>query len=337
MASESKTSLFRKGALTLEGVHPVSRRYQDLLGQLAEAAADDDITVFLAGETGTGKTMIAQAVHNASSRKGKTFLPFDASSEESTIMRSTLFGHEKEAYTGADSKTNGVFQDARGGTLFLDEITDLSWELQGAIRHAVDYRMVRRAGGTRPEPVDVRLVCATNVPLARIEKETGVWREDLFMRLRQAVFEMPPLREVTEEIPGIVKSLVEERTIGRGKPKVEVSDRAIAALLQYPWPGNIRELKHTVRTALVRARNGVLLASDLRFRSKGWTGGADRRTMRERSDEWAYQVWLQCERNWAEAARILDVHTQTLREHVARWEKRSSAIGSEDEQERQSA
>ncbi len=334
MACESKTNLFRKGVLTLEGIVPASRRYQDLLGELAEAAADDDITVFLAGETGTGKTMIAQGVHNASPRKGKIFLPFDASSEQSTIMRGTLFGHEKEAYTGADSKTDGVFQEAKGGTLFLDEIADLDWELQGAIRHAVDYRQVRRAGGTRPEAVNVRLVCATNVPLARLEKETDRWREDLFMRLRQAVFVMPPLREVTEEIPGIVKALVEQRTIGRGKPAVEVSDRAMAALLQYPWPGNIRELKHTVRTALVRAREGVLHASDLRFRSAGWSGRADRRTMRERSDEWACHVWLQCERNWTEAGRILDVHPQTLREHVARWEERCRAIGTQDAQER---
>ncbi len=320
MAHESKTDLFRKGLLTIGGICPVSNPWKNLLARLTRAAGDDDITVFLSGETGVGKTMLAQGIHNASPRAKGPFVHFDASTEEPTVMRGTLFGHEKSAYTGADAKSDGIFHAAKGGTLFIDEVTDLSWDLQGALRHAVDYQQVRRLGGTKMEGVEVRIICATNVPLEQIKKEESRFRRDLFMRLRQAVFQVPPLRTVPEEIPAIVTEVVEEWRIARGKAAVRVSDEALSTLVDYPWPGNVRELKLAVRTALVECRDGVLRESDLRLDPIEPGMPIDPRTMEERTHEWAIQVWQACGENVKEASRILDIHPNTMRKHVQQYE-----------------
>ncbi|GEM_PF-3534526 len=324
MVTESKTSLYRQGKVTFERLQPASAAYAGFLHDLQQSAAED-VAILLVGETGTGKTMLAQAVHNASPRRERPFVPFDVSTEEPTVMRGTLFGHARGAYTGADRESEGVFEAADGGTVFLDEVTDLTWELQGALRHACDYHEVRRVGAVQRASVDVRLVCATNVPLAEIDARADRFRKDLFMRLRQAVFEVPPLRSLPEEIPALARRILEERTIGRGRPAIELSHPAIAALLAYPWPGNVRELKNVLRRALVRCTEGVLRPEHLRLGSVAIPVSADRRSMRARTHDWAIQTWLACDRNVKEASGILEIHPQTLRDHVRQWEEEHGA------------
>ncbi len=270
--------------------------------------------------------MLAQGVHNASRRAKKPFVHYDCSIDEPTVVRSALFGHEKEAFTGADSRTDGAFHEAKGGTLFIDELTDLSWDLQGALRHAVDYQQVRRLGGTKLESVDVRIVCATNVLLERIAKEENRWRKDLFMRLRQAVFQVPPLRTVPEEIPALVTAVVDEWCIARRKSTVTVTEEALATLVDHPWPGNVRELKLALRSALVDCREGVLRASDLHLDPIESEVPIDPRTMRERTHQWAIQVWKACGENVKEAARILDIHPNSMRKHVCQYKEAHPAI-----------
>jgi transcriptional regulator with GAF, ATPase, and Fis domain len=218
-----------------------------------DRAATKDVTILLEGESGTGKEVLAEAIHGASSRRGQPFVVFDCSAVPESLMESELVGHERGAFTGATSARPGRFEEADGGTLFLDELGELPLELQPKLLRALERREVRRVGGTRTVPVDVRIIAATNRDLAK-EVNRGTFREDLYYRLAVLPIRVVPLRERPEDLPLLVERFVRRacrdeparghRVLGGITP---ATWRALAAC---PWRGNVRELRNLVERCL---------------------------------------------------------------------------------------
>ena len=224
--------------------------------------APSDVTLTLIGETGTGKDVLARAVHDASRRARGPFVVFDCGAVAPTLMESELFGHEKGSFTGAHAEHEGAFERAAGGTLFLDEIGELPLDLQPRLLRALDNRSVRRVGGTRDRQVDVRIVAATNRDLAAFVA-TKQFRQDLYFRLAAAIVMLPPLRERLDDLPLLAPRLLQD--LGRGD--VVVTETAYTSLRAHSWPGNVRELKNVLACALafVEPGQGALEPRHLRF------------------------------------------------------------------------
>jgi len=220
-----------------------------LLGRVAPT----DVTVLVEGETGTGKELVAQALHEKSKRAGGPFVVLDCASVTANLLESELFGHERGAFTGASERRIGRLEEADGGTLFIDELGELPLELQPKLLRVLERREVRRLGGRQVIPVDVRVVAATNRDLARDVNE-GTFREDLYYRLAVVRVRVPPLRERREDIPGLVEQFV-RRALPRDTPRAEallgsLSPKTRERLTRHPWPGNVRELRNVVERSL---------------------------------------------------------------------------------------
>jgi transcriptional regulator with PAS, ATPase and Fis domain len=222
--------------------------------------ARTDVTLTLMGETGTGKDVAANAVHEASARADAPFVVFDCGAVSPNLVESELFGHERGSFTGAHAEHEGAFERARGGTLFLDEIGELPLDLQPRLLRALDNRCIRRVGGARDRATDVRIVAATNRDLASLV-EAKSFRQDLYFRLAAAVVQLPPLRERLEDLPLLVPQLLAD--LGRGF--VHVPDVTYQQLAAHRWPGNVRELKNVLAYALAFSDAGVLEPATLRF------------------------------------------------------------------------
>jgi len=214
------------------------------LFELVERVAASEATVLIAGETGSGKEGVADAIHERSSRAKGPFIVLDCSSIPAQLFEDQLFGHEAGAFTGATRASTGVFEAAHGGTLFLDEIGELPLELQAKLLRAVETRTIRRVGGTKPIHCDVRVLAATNRDLA-VEVNRGTFRADLYFRLAVAKLAVPPLRDRREDIPLLVEHFVDQ--LGGQRPPPEFLTWA----LSQPWPGNVRELRNAVERATV--------------------------------------------------------------------------------------
>src|SRR5216117_2853075 len=216
--------------------------------------ADSPLTVLVEGETGTGKELVARAIHRLSSRREKPFVAVDCGAIPDTLIESELFGYEKGAFTGAHQRKAGQFQLAEGGTLFLDEIVNLPLATQAKLLRALQERQVQLLGGKRAVPVDVRIVAASNVPLER-EVRAGRFRQDVYYRLNEFGITLPPLRE-RDDILHLANEFLPEAGMELGRPCRKISDAAAQVLLRYHWPGNVRELRNVIRRA-------ILLASDV--------------------------------------------------------------------------
>ena len=224
-----------------------ARRLFSLLEQVASA----DVTVLLLGESGVGKDLAAQAIHEAGPRAAAPFVVFDCGAAAASVIESELFGHERGAFAGALERRNGAFQEAHGGTLFLDEIGELPRELQSKLLRAIDRREVRPVGADRPRAVDVRIISATNRDL-KLEVNSGAFREDLFYRLNAFPVVVPPLRERADDIP-LLADHFWRAFIGDDGSGIPAS--LLPELTEYRWPGNVRELRHRVeQLALLRPR-----------------------------------------------------------------------------------
>jgi two-component system, NtrC family, response regulator HydG len=221
----------------------VSSAMQELFG-LLERFARTQCSVTLLGETGTGKDVIAHALHSQSDRAGGPFVVFDCGAVAANLAESELLGHERGAFTGAVSAHAGAFERANGGTLFLDEIGDLPLDLQPRLLRVLEARRVRRVGGTKDRPLDVRIICATHRDL-RAAVTAGQFRQDLYFRLAAAVVAVPPLRDRLEDLPLLANGLLED--LGYGHLKVDES--LLKALRAHGWPGNVRELKNALACA----------------------------------------------------------------------------------------
>jgi two-component system nitrogen regulation response regulator GlnG len=217
--------------------------------------ADSAFTVLIEGETGTGKELVARAIHELSARRGQPFVALDCGAIPETLIESELFGYEKGAFTGAARRKEGHFQLADGGTLFLDEIANVPLVIQSKLLRVLQERRIHRLGGTNAVPVNARIIVASNVPLDR-EIRAGRFRQDLYYRLTEFVIVVPPLRDRREDIGDLAKRFMAEASAELRRPVLGISDEALARLLDYPWPGNVRQLRNVIRRAM-------LLSSDL--------------------------------------------------------------------------
>jgi DNA-binding NtrC family response regulator len=240
-----------------------SRAMHDVIS-LVQRIAGLSATVLVLGESGTGKELVARLIHRESERPDGPFIPVNLSAIPRDLVESTLFGHEKGAFTGAVRQQLGKFELAAGGTLFLDEIGDLRLELQGKLLRAVQEGEIERVGGARPIATDFRLIAATNVDLERAVKE-GRFREDLYYRLNVIPVRMPPLRERIEDIPDLVSCFVRRYATRFRRPVRGVSPPAMALLQSHWWPGNIRELENLIERLVAITDKEWLTDEDLPF------------------------------------------------------------------------
>jgi transcriptional regulator with PAS, ATPase and Fis domain len=224
----------------------------------ARLVAGQDSPVLLTGETGSGKEIIANFIHQQSSRKNGPLIKVNCGAIPDTLLDSELFGHEKGAFTGAENRKIGRFERADGGTIFLDEIAELSLPAQVRMLRVLQYKIIERVGGTEAIPVDVRIIAATHRDLEELAA-SGQFREDLWFRLNVFPVRIPPLRSRKEDIPDLVNYFIEKKSLElkrQGKPPL--SPDAMERLNAYEWPGNVRELENVVERELILSRGGML-------------------------------------------------------------------------------
>jgi DNA-binding NtrC family response regulator len=232
-----------------------------LLEQLAVAAPTRS-TVLLLGESGTGKDLMAQALHRNSTRRREIFFPINCAALSPTLLESELFGHEKGAFTGASDRRAGKLELADKGTLFLDEIGEMPLDMQVKLLRFLETREFMRVGGGRLLKLDVRIIAATNRELNQAVEE-GKFRKDLYFRLKVVTFQIPPLRERKEDIPLLVGTFLKVFAEEHGKPILQVAPEAMEALAHYPWPGNVRELRNLMENFVLFARGDILQRENL--------------------------------------------------------------------------
>jgi two-component system nitrogen regulation response regulator GlnG len=232
----------------------MQRVYKDI-GRVA----GDDVNILIVGESGTGKELVARALFHHSTRSRGPFLAINAAAIPETLLESELFGHERGAFTGADRKRLGKFEQANNGTLFLDEIGDMSMATQAKVLRVLQDGRFERVGGNETIHTDVRVIAATNQNMERLIEE-GRFRQDLYYRLKVFTIELPPLRERLEDLPELLDHFVKLYNRELGKQVQSVAADVVAMLSQYTWPGNVRELQSAVKYALVRACGNVLTA-----------------------------------------------------------------------------
>src|SRR5256886_905681 len=232
--------------------------------QLAALAAKSDVPVVLLGETGTGKTLLAHAIHNSSTRAGQPFIAFNASAISDTLLESQLFGHERGAFTGAQQSVKGKFELADDGTLFLDEISEMSPLAQVKILRVLEYGEFERLGSERMLTSNARIICASNCSL-RERVRHGKFREDLYQRLNGLTLLIPPLRERLQELPALIAAELKAAGLKEGKNITAIHPEAMEKLLHHEWRGNLRELSHTVRAMTLFCNGSVILPEHVVF------------------------------------------------------------------------
>jgi transcriptional regulator with GAF, ATPase, and Fis domain len=287
-----------------------------VLGQVEQVAATD-ANVLLVGETGTGKEMIASAIHELSLRGSRPMVKVSCAAIPETLIESELFGREKGAYTGALSRQIGRFELAHGSTLFLDEIGELPLEVQVKLLRVLEERQIARLGSSKSIAVDLRIIAATNRDLHKAVREQK-FRDDLFYRLNVFPIHTPALRERPEDIPLLVQSFVQEFAASFGKHIENVDQTCIAALQRYPWPGNIRELRNAVERSMILATGPLLQINppsdypDLAGAGLSYVD-AEREHVRDVLEMTGWRI-----RGKGGAAEILGVKPTTLDSRIAR-------------------
>lgn len=234
------------------------------LFELIEQVAMVDSPVLLHGETGTGKELVARAIHALSERSTGPFVPINCGAFTDTLLESELFGHESGAFTGARKAKKGRLEMAQGGTLFLDEVGEIPLKMQVDLLRILEEKTLTRVGGTAEIPVDFRLICATHRDLAK-EIERGAFRQDFYYRLNVIEVEIPPLHARTDDIPELAHHFLDRVCKETNKPVAGIQPQAIDALKSYPWPGNVRELENAIERAVVLAKGRYLGRDDFAF------------------------------------------------------------------------
>jgi DNA-binding NtrC family response regulator len=232
--------------------------------ELSKMAAKSDVPIVLLGETGTGKTLLAHAIHNSSARVHGPFISFNASAMSDTLLESQLFGHEKGAFTGAQQTVKGKFELANGGTIFLDEISDMSPLAQVKVLRVLEYGEFERLGSERMLKTDARIICATNASLRERVRQQK-FREDLYHRLNGLTILIPALRDRREELPGLIANELRASALSQGKQITAIHPAAMDRLLAHDWRGNLRELSHTVRTMTLFCDGKVIMPEHVIF------------------------------------------------------------------------
>jgi PAS domain S-box-containing protein len=313
----SEITKLRKIALQL-------KRYGEIVGNsekmkniyaLIESIKDYDTSILIIGETGTGKELVARAIHDASRRRDKPFVPVNCSALPGNLIESELFGHVKGAFTGAIANRPGRFQIANGGTLFLDEVGTLPIELQAKLLRAIQNKVVEPLGSDLSVSVDVRILAATNRSLSQLVEEKE-FREDLYYRLKVMEINIPPLRERKEDIPLLIDHFVERLNRYYSRNVIGVSPSTQGLLLKYLWPGNVRELENAVEHAYVLT-NGAMIESntlppEVRYIDKNGSPPSPTLIDLNYEEEQIRAALMSANGNMNEAAAILSLHRSTL-------------------------
>jgi two-component system, NtrC family, response regulator HydG len=281
--------------------------------------ADSPASVLLTGESGTGKDLLARALHFQSRRAEAPFIPVNCAAIPDNLLESELFGHVKGSFTDARQNKLGLFQAAHGGTLFLDEIDEMPSGLQAKLLTAIESKRVRPLGATAEVAVDVRIVTATNIDLEKAIA-AGSFRADLYYRLSAVILPLPPLRERREAIPLLLKHFLTRAAAENGQRVPEVAPDALERLLRYPWPGNVRELQNAVQRAVLLCRKNRICSSDLPARISGIEladfstnqAFARRPTLEQLERDYIHVVLASVGGNKREAAAILGIDRKTL-------------------------
>jgi DNA-binding NtrC family response regulator len=316
------------------------RRLYETVDRLATSV----IPVLLLGETGSGKEVLARALHERGPRRGKPLACINCGAIPATLIESVLFGHERGAFTGATGQARGLFEEADGGSILLDEVGELSPSAQAALLRVLETKQVRRVGASHDVPVDVRVIAATHRDLEAMTR-TGAFRADLLYRLNAMILEIPPLRERPEEINPLVELFIAQANAANGREVRTIDDEARRVLHRYPWPGNLRELRNTIERAVVIAASPEITVADLprKVRELAGAGRAaepgpeaagtlDLRAGVQRYEEQAIlEALRQAGGNRTEAARRLGVPVRTLSHKIRQHGIRKLGFGVGDE------
>lgn len=285
--------------------------------ELIKVVASASANVLITGESGSGKELVARALHTHSQRKNKHFVAINCTAIPENLLESELFGHVKGSFTGAVTDKKGLFEEANGGTLFLDEIGDMSLQLQSKLLRVLQDRQIRPVGGNQMKNVDVRIVAATHRDLKIMAKD-GKFREDLFYRLNVVPIRVPPLRERKEDIPLLVDSFIKKFALRNNSKVHSVTAEAMSLLMAHPWPGNVRELENVIERAIVLSpgeviEKKVILGSALEEAQHNIDQlHADRPTLEKLEERYIKLVMSETDNKKDEAARILGVSRRTL-------------------------
>ncbi len=304
------------------GNAPVMQKLKEQIKLVAATNA----SVLITGENGTGKELVAHAIHYNSQRRDKALVEINCAAIHEELIESELFGHERGAFTGAVAQKKGRFDLADGGTIFLDEIGDMSLKTQAKVLRILQERKFERVGGTRTVEVDVRVIAATNKHLDE-EIKSGHFREDLFYRLNVVPFKVPPLRERKEDIPLLLEHFLNQFCQREGRERKTVAPEAVAMMQNYDWPGNVRELKNIVERLVIMSPGKTVTASHLpdylsdvavanQTDAGKLAGGMDRGTLREAREEFEKEFIIQKleENNWnvTKTAEVIELERSNL-------------------------
>jgi DNA-binding NtrC family response regulator len=310
---------FESPRYRLVGSSPAIRR----VVRLIEKVAPTEATVLVRGASGTGKELVARALHTNSPRRDRPLVTINCAALQENLLESELFGHEKGAFTGATQAKPGLVEVAEGGTLFIDEVAEMAPGLQAKLLRVLEDGHYRRVGSTQEANADVRVVAATNRPLEE-EIKTGRFREDLYYRLNVLTIDLPPLRERPEDIPELIEHFLTSRKIGPSR--YQVDPEAMEVLTHYDWPGNVRELANVIERAQILAANHLItlddlpdnLAEDAPPAGNGGAGG-DPRYLREVERRHVQSVLQELKGNKVQAARALGISRRALYRLIAKY------------------
>ncbi|UCC75148.1 MAG: sigma-54-dependent Fis family transcriptional regulator [Gemmatimonadota bacterium] len=313
------------GEVQIVGKSPAIQRVIDLIARVAPSRA----TVLVTGETGTGKELVARAIHAASNRVNKPFMPINCAAIPENLLESELFGHMKGAFTGAIQNKKGLFEEASGGTVFLDEISTMSMSLQPKLLRVLQEYVIMRVGGRQPIPVNIRLIAATNLDLKKRVAE-GYYREDLYYRLNVFPIDVPPLRERQEDIPLLSNYFLQKYSELYTIDPPKLPARTLDRMMGYYWRGNVRELENFIERAVVlhasggSATIGFDLPSDAEEKDEGASildqAQKQRWTFEDLEREYIFRVLESVRWKKTEAAEILGIDRRTLYRKLKRYE-----------------
>lgn len=321
----------------LESIVGKSGAIQELMETVCQIAPTD-CNVLIVGETGTGKELVARAIHRLSKRSKANFLAINCGAFTEELLANELFGHEKEAFTGAHTAKQGLFEAAQGGTIFLDEIGDMPPAMQVRLLRVIQDRAVMRLGGTVSIPVDVRVVAATNKDLKRLVEE-GRFRSDLYFRLNVVALHVPPLSQRREDIPLLAHHFLRKFSSRQGKEIKGITEEMMGLLMNYPFPGNVRELENVIERAVALSKGGMLEAKDLpqeftlfRFRAlRPQSGGLP--TLEEAERDYIQWVLQYTKWNRTKAAEILGIDRVSLWRKIKQYSLAPPGTAGQEDQE----